>query len=213
MYAIILCSYLHCVKKILYENQDTASNVFSRQRSRYSSAWRFLSFLRQQADFLFLHGWTYPAGHDALEEIQRLLLILSVKSCHAVLSDLFSSYLSSVRHLPYVFRRKSTGFPPSCSAPLFLANVVSECWSYLQAWRLSPLRVHFWEPFPTARPLPSFPYAQRKWIFHVTSCSIFCCLCWRMWNRQPRILLSRPWGALDFLPDNETSSWCSDNVC
>ena len=87
----------------------------------------FLSFLRQQADFLFLHGWTYPAGHDALEEIQRLLLILSVKSCHAVLSDLFSSYLSSVRHLPYVFRRKSTGFPPSCSAPLFLANVVSEC--------------------------------------------------------------------------------------
>ena len=29
----------------------------------------------------------------------------------------FWSCLSSVRHLPYVFRRRSTGFPSSCSAP------------------------------------------------------------------------------------------------
>ena len=72
----------------------------------------------------------------APKEVRCPLLILPVISCHAFLPTLFWFCLSSLRHLPYVFRRKSIGFPYSCSVPLFLgaSYVVSE---YGSCYRLA----------------------------------------------------------------------------
>ena len=81
----------------------------------------------------------------------------------------FWSFQSSVWHLPYVFRRRSTGFPSSCSWPLFLqvSNVAFEYRSCLQAGWLFLLRVHFWVPSSRAHLWPPFPCTQRRWIFHI----------------------------------------------
>ena len=100
-------------------------------------------------------------------------------------------YLSSVWHLPYVFQRKSKGFPSSCSVTLSLrvSNVAFECRSCLQAGWPFPWRVHFWEPFSRIHPWPPFPCVQRMWIFHILY-RTFGWHYWHIWNRQPRILPS-----------------------
>lgn len=92
-------------------------------------------------------------------------------------------YLSSVRYLRYVFRRKSIGFPSSCSVPLSLrvSNVAFKYRNCLQAVLPFFLKVRFWGPFSRIYPSLPFPCVRRKWIFRI-SCRTFCLDYWRVYG-------------------------------
>ena len=116
--------------------------------------------------------------------------------------------LSSVRHLPYVFRRKSIGFSLFLALSLRVNNVAFVYWSGLQAWWISFLIVYFWKPFSRVYPLQPFPYVRRQLIcLFSTEHSVG--NYWYIWSRLPHIWPSHSWvpAAYEYSPSDVYLYW------